>query len=111
MTDLTQQIRYFHYMAGVLEGQQADPLCGICRALTNSAQSIEDSIAEMESSYSGEIKNLTGDIRHLLSSARSKIAALKRPQDAIGQKKAGNCKLPEGVCFVKASKALGEKLQ
>ncbi|MDX9715351.1 MAG: hypothetical protein RBT37_07975 [Dissulfurispiraceae bacterium] len=110
MTDITEQIRYFYYMAGVLAGQQADPLCGICRAFTNSAQSLEDSIAELESTYSGEIKNLTGDIRHLLSSARSKIAALKRSHDAIGQKKAGNCKLPEGVCFVKASKALGEKL-
>jgi len=24
----------------------------------------------------------------------------------VGQKKAGNCRLPQGVCFVKSSKAL-----
>ncbi|MFZ5997748.1 MAG: hypothetical protein ACOYW7_09705 [Nitrospirota bacterium] len=110
MFQLVNYIRYYHYMAIVLEGQMADPLCGKCKALANTAARTEEGLAELESGHAGEIKDLPGDIRHLLAEARSKLATLKVPETITGQKKAGNCKMPEGVCFVKASKAILERI-
>jgi len=46
----------------------------------------------------------------LLAEVRRTLLVLNPPEDAVGQKKAGNCRMPEGVCFVKYSKALSEKL-
>jgi hypothetical protein len=42
----------------------------------------------------------------LLRDARTALALLNPPADAVGQKKEGNCKMPEGVCFVKLSKKI-----
>lgn len=109
-SQLINRIRSFHYISHVLEGQQSDPLCGICKAFANTAAKLEEALAELEIRHTGELKNLSGDIRCLLSEARSRMAQLKTPENAAGQKKAGNCKMPEGVCFVKASKAILEKL-
>jgi hypothetical protein len=38
------------------------------------------------------------------------MVALELPADPLPQKNAGNCKLPEGVCFVKSSLILHQKL-
>lgn len=110
MSDLCNQIRFFHYISHVLQGQQADPLCCKCKAFVNTVLRIEENIAEWESAHAGEIVDLPGDIRLLLTEAREEIAVIKRPEDAEGQKKAGNCAMPEGVCFVKTSKGIREKI-
>ncbi len=110
MSDLINRIRYFHYMARVLEGQQDDALCGMCKALVNTAMRVEEGLAELESGHAAEIKDLHGEFRHLLTEARSRVAVIKRPENARGQKKAGNCRMPEGVCFIKISKAVAEKI-
>ncbi|MEW5746466.1 MAG: hypothetical protein AB1805_13630 [Nitrospirota bacterium] len=110
MSELINRIRYVHYMARMLEGQQDDPLCGKCKALVNTVIRVEEGLAELESSRAGEIKALPGDLRHLLAEARSRIAVMKRPENAVGQKKAGNCAMPEGVCFIKISKAVVDKI-
>lgn len=111
MTNLHNRIRFFHYISRVLHGQQADPYCGKCKAFANSVAAVEESLAEWESAHMGELKDLPGDIRHLLGEARGEIATIKRPENALGQKKAGNCKMPEGVCFVKISKKIAEQLE
>lgn len=110
MSELDNRIRYFHYMARVLEGQQDDALCANCKALVNTAVRIEEGLAELESGHAAEIKDLPGALRHLLAEARSRVAVVKRPETAQGQKKAGNCRMPEGVCFIKISKAVAEKI-
>ncbi|MBI5211742.1 MAG: hypothetical protein HY957_00020 [Nitrospirae bacterium] len=46
----------------------------------------------------------------ILSEAKKILTGLKIIEDAVGQKKAGNCKMPEGVCFVKLSKSILEKI-
>ena len=38
--------------------------------------------------------------------ARSGINGMQQPVHPVGQKKAGNCRLPEGVCFLKSSLAI-----
>ena len=110
MSELYNQVRYFHYISHVLQGQQVDPICCKCKAFVNTVIRTEESIAEWESAHAGEIVDLPGDIRLLLTEARSEIATIKRPENAEGQKKAGNCTMPEGVCFVKISKGIREKV-
>lgn len=110
MPELANRIRYLHYMVRVLEGQQDDALCGKCKALVNTVSRIEEGLAELESANASEIKTLPGDLRHLLAEARSRVAVIRRPENAVGQKRAGNCCMPEGVCFIKISKAVAEKI-
>ena len=110
MSQLINRIRYYHYVSHVLEGQQTDPLCGVCRAFANTTARIQEGLAELECSQAAEIKALPADVLHLLNEARSKLAVIKLPKDAVGQKKARNCKMPEGVCFIKISKAILENI-
>ena len=110
MSELYNQVRYFHYIVHVLQCQQCDPLCGKCKAFVNTVVRIEENVAEWESAHAGEMVGLPGDVRFLLTEARSVIAAIKRPENSIGQKKAGNCAMPEGVCFVKTSKKIREQI-
>lgn len=110
MTHIINQIRYYHYIAHVLEAQQTDPLCGACKAFANTTARIQESLAELECSRAGELKSLPADELRLLNKARAALATVKVPKDTVGQKKAGNCKMPEGVCFIKISKAIRDKI-
>ena len=107
--DYANRIRYYHFMAGVLAGQQNDPLCNICRAFTNTVRALKESVAEFGDA-TAEDRALTGDLCSMLAEARNMLESLQTFPDAIGQKKAGHCMLPEGVCFVKTSKALAERI-
>ena len=110
MPNLCNQIRFFHYISHVLQGQEVDPICCKCKAFVNTVVRTEENIAEWESAHTAEIAGLPGDIRILLTEAREEISTIKRPENAEGQKKAGNCGMPEGVCFVKISKGIKEKI-
>jgi hypothetical protein len=94
----------------VLRERQADPFCGVCKAYANTLTAVRDNLAQFEGQRAAEVRNLPGEISRLLAEARSAIAALTAPENAVGQKKAGNCKLPEGVCFVKSSLAILQKV-
>lgn len=102
MDQVVNRIRFYHFMSGVLSGQQSDPLCSNCKAFTNTCSKMLEGMAGLE--------KLPGDIpagiMELLQVARARMAAIKVKEDAVGQKKTGNCKMPEGVCFIKRSKAL-----
>ncbi|HYQ47725.1 MAG TPA: hypothetical protein VEP69_01555 [Thermodesulfovibrionales bacterium] len=104
--DCITEIRYYHFMAGVLAQQQQDPFCNRCRAFTNCVRLIREGIAELEEQRTPEIGTLPEEQSLLLIAARKALSGLQPDPDAIGQKKAGNCRLPEGICFVKLSKAL-----
>ncbi|MDH4232400.1 MAG: hypothetical protein OEW04_10285 [Nitrospirota bacterium] len=110
MAELVNEIRYFHYISGVLEHQQADPVCSKCKAFANTLARMKEGIAELESVHVERIHTLPGGLMGLLEAARNRLEGIKPPGDAVGQKKAGNCKMPEGVCFIKLSKAVRDRL-
>ncbi len=110
MSELVNRIRFYHYISGVLAAQQTDPLCGICRAYANTASAVGEGLSALEREHRGEVGSLTGEVMHLLDDARSRIGAIMPSKDSVGQKKAGNCRMPAGVCFVKSSKAILERL-
>lgn len=97
-------------MSGVLANQQADPLCSICKAFTNSARKIREDADEFKRMHNAEIATLPAELARLLSGAKETLTGLNPSEDAVGQKKEGNCKMPKGVCFVKSSKAMLEKI-
>lgn len=109
--DMLNRIRYYHFMAGVLANQQHDPLCSICKAFTNSVSAVSEGIDSFEKTGASEASAMSTEHRALLDDARKSLADLHPVPDAVGQKKAGNCHLPQGVCFVKTSKALQEKME
>ncbi|TAN40901.1 MAG: hypothetical protein EPN25_06105 [Nitrospirae bacterium] len=104
------RIRYYHFMAGVLAKQAEDPLCSICRAFENSVRSIRESLAGFEAGSAEELKEISPGLKELHDETRLCLAGIRTPVNAEGQKKAGRCKMPEGVCFVKTSKALIERI-
>ncbi|HYQ47499.1 MAG TPA: hypothetical protein VEP69_00410 [Thermodesulfovibrionales bacterium] len=104
--DCITEIRYYHFMAGVLIQQQEDTCCCRCKAFTNSVRATGQGIAELEIRRAQEISTLPEEHSLLLVAAKKTLSGLHCDPDAVGQKKAGNCRLPEGICFVKSSKAL-----
>ena len=109
-SELSNRVRFYFFFSGVLTRQQNDPFCGICKAFANSVASIRESLDEFERMFGKEVEAMPGELSDLLSQARRVFAELKPPADAVGQKKAGNCSMPEGVCFVKVPKAVLEKI-
>jgi hypothetical protein len=110
MTELINKIRYYHFISGVLGRQQADPLCGKCKAFANTAASMKDGIAELESCGVGNMLSLSTELLALFEEARDTMELIEHPWDALGQKKAGNCGMPEGVCFIKLPKSILDKI-
>lgn len=106
MPDIHNQIRFYRFIAGVLHTQKGDPFCGNCRAFANTVLRMKEGIDLLEAAQSKELSELNEPFRILFGEARRVIAAIDIPTDAPGQKKAGNCRMPEGVCFVKSSKKL-----
>jgi hypothetical protein len=109
--DCVTEIRYYHFMAGVLAQQQQDPFCRRCKAFTNSVRAAREGIAELEERRAPEICTLPEEESLLLTAARKALSGLHPDPDAVGQKKAGNCRLSEGICFVKSSKALKNSME
>ncbi len=110
MSSLVNQIRFFHYIAGVLSAQQADPLCRICKAYANTLSALKDDLRSLPQISSREFDALPPELLGMFDKARTIVTALHAPENALGQKKAGNCKMPEGVCFVKSSKAVRDRI-
>ncbi len=100
------QIRFYHYISGVCLKQQNDPLCIKCSAYVNTVSALKNSLAEIESSHQDKLFSCTGETRHLLEEARRTITSITTEENSSGQKKAGNCKMPQGVCFIKSSKKI-----
>ena len=71
---------------------------------------MSEGLAELESIHIERMHTLPAELTGLLEEAHARIYGIKPPEDAEGQKKAGNCKMPEGVCFVKLSKAVQDKI-
>jgi len=104
------RIRYYHFVTGVLANQQHDPLCSICKAFTNSVGEVRGGVNEFIHAHAAELPGLLEEDSIMLADIKMMLADLHPVADAVGQKKAGNCKLPQGVCFVKSSKLLLESI-
>lgn len=107
---MINRIRYVYFMSGVLAGQQHDPFCSRCKACANTLARIREMLAEVEQEAAARPEGLSQESRILAALARTRLETVNVPEDAVGQKKAGNCRLPEGVCFVKSSKKLADLL-
>ncbi len=110
MSEIINRIRFYHYISFVLSNQQKDPLCGMCKAYANTVLAMSEGLSLLEGEHNDEITAVAPQVAQLLEEARGKIKAIDAPKDSVGQKKAGNCKMPEGVCFVKSSKAILNRL-
>ena len=108
--ELLNRVRAYHYLAGVLANQQRDFFCHQCSAWNNTLNNIREAFKQFEADYAAELQALSSDAQALLAETRSRLASLANAPEPAGQKKAGNCKLPEGVCFVKISRAILEKV-
>jgi len=110
MTELINQIRFYNFISGVLCQQQSDPLCSNCKAFTNTAKRIKENISELQSVNVEKLHSLEGKMLHIFEEAQDRAGRINIFEDAVGQKKAGNCRLPEGVCFIKLSKAILDRI-
>jgi hypothetical protein len=108
--ELLNRVRSFHYLVGVLTNQQRDLYCGQCSAWNNTLNNARETLKQFGAEHEAELRNLSSEVVALLAETHSRLAGLANVAHPAGQKKAGNCKLPEGVCFVKASRFLLEKV-
>lgn len=108
--DIIAGLRYYHFIAGLLANQQRDPLCSACKAFTNSVRDVRSGVDEFMQAHAAELCGLPKEGTVMVADIKRMMAGLTPLQDAVGQKKAGNCSLPEGVCFIKSSKALVDRI-
>jgi hypothetical protein len=108
--EILNHLRAYHYLVAVLANQQHDLFCGQCSAWNNTLTQTREALLQFEASYAAEVRGLSPEAVALLTETRSRLTGLANTADPAGQKKAGNCKLPQGVCFVKAFRALLEKI-
>lgn len=107
---LSNKVRFYHYASGVLITQTEDPLCSKCKALTNTTRAVRAGFREFEQKHTGELADIDDELRLVLAKTGKSLAELVPPENAQGQKKAGKCKMPEGVCFIKSSKSILDKI-
>jgi len=110
MVELINRIRYYHFITGVLAHQQSDPLCSKCKAFVNTSERVKEGITELEGLHVEKFHILPGEFLGLLEETRDSLELINLPGDAVGQKKAGICRMPEGVCFIKLPKAILERV-
>lgn len=108
--ELVNRIRSYHYLIGVLTNQQCDPFCGQCSAWNNTLNIARETLKQFDAEHEAELRNLSSEVIALLAETRSRLADFANVAHPAGQKKAGNCKLPEGICFVKTSRSLLDKV-
>ena len=109
--DIINHIRFYHFISAVLENQQADTLCRGCKALVNSVRACREALDTIKNKHHNEIETLPKETFYLYEEAISRIGLLKTSDKSEGQKSAGNCKMPKGVCFVKSSKGILKTLE
>ena len=104
------QVRGYHFLLGIFRSQQRDPFCSVCSAFANTLVAARENLAALGTEHAGALSVLSPDLGAMLAETRAGLALVPDPPNPSGQKKAGNCKLPQGVCFVKASFALIQQI-
>ena len=108
--EITNQVRGYAFMFGLLRGQQADPFCSGCNAFGKVLAAAREGIASLGAEHGAAISGLPAELPRLFADTKEGLSSLIAPEHTVGQKKAGNCKLPEGSCFLKSSLALAHKI-
>lgn len=108
--ELLNQVRGYHFLLGVFRNQQKDPYCSACSAFANTLKTARENFAIFEVERDEALKALSTEFGRMMAETRSGLSILQGPADPSGQKKTGNCKLPPGVCFIKASFALVQQI-
>jgi len=103
-------LRAYHFIAGILAIQQHDLFCGQCSAWNNTLNNTREAMKQFEADYLSGHVSFSPEAAALLIEAQRRLAGLANAANPAGQKKCGNCKLPAGVCFVKSSRSLLEKV-
>lgn len=101
-------LRSIHFVFGVLNNQQYDPFCGNCVSFAKTTASAREKFLGLEKSI--KRSDLSQDLSKLLSGIYSILSELKVPDNPVGQKKAGTCKFPEGVCIAKTAMTIYENI-
>ena len=104
--ELSNQVRGHHCLLGVFRSQQKDPYCSVCSAFSNTLKAARENFARLEAEHSEALRALSPEFGSMMADTRTGLSILQGPVAPSGQKKAGHCKLPQGVCFIKASFAL-----
>lgn len=104
------RLRSFHFAVGTMVNQENDPLCCKCVAFARSARAIIDGFIEFESAHAGDKKKFPEEFSMLLDDVCDKLALIEHSEEPVRQKKAGNCKLPEGMCYCKSAMALVQNI-
>lgn len=107
---IMNQARGYAYLLGVMKNQQADAFCCSCNSFMNTLAAARENLVTFEAQHAEEIKNLPEEFLRLFTDAKSGIAQIRPPENPVRQKKAGNCKMPEGVCFTKSAIAILQKI-
>lgn len=108
--ELLNQVRSHHFLLGVFRNQQKDPYCSACSAFANTLKAARENLARLEAEHGDALKALSPEFGRMMAETRTGLSILQCPADPSGQKKAGNCKLPQGVCFIKAPFALVQQI-
>jgi hypothetical protein len=108
--EISNQARGYSYMLGVLKNREADLYCHSCNSFLSTLVAVNENLRQFEREHATEIGNLPAELAIFYSVAKSGITAIKQPVNPIGQKKSGNCKLPEGVCFLKSTLPILQKI-
>lgn len=98
---LITSLRGYYYAVGILNNQQSDPYCNQCAAFARTSEAIIDSFIKFQEAHSSERKRLPEEFSVLFADISDKMSVIEQPEEPLRQKKAGNCKLPHGVCFTK----------
>ncbi len=97
-------LRGLSFVFGVLSYLESDPVCRNCSYFDESIDIAKDNFLSLEKSING--KHMSGEMRRMLSGIYSVLAGLNVPDNPKEQKKADNCKLPNGVCLAKSALAV-----
>lgn len=92
-------LRSLSFLLGVLSNQKADPLCPNCISYASMVKLAKEAgpvLKEVFQSY-----DVPEKLKGLYENTLKGLEEVQVPDYPLAQKKAGNCKLPEGVCFSK----------
>lgn len=103
-------VRGYHFLLGILQQQAADPFCRGCNAYKNTRAAVRDGLAAFRSQQADALRQIPPDFGRMFDEAVKGLEAIAAPGETTGQKKAGNCKLPEGHCFLKTSLAFFQRI-
>jgi len=102
-------LRELSFVFGVLLYLESDHVCRECSYFDESVDVAKDKFLSLEKLING--KNLSEEMRRMLSGIYAILGDLNVPDNPVAQKKAGNCKLPKGICLAKSALSVYIKIE